>query len=304
MNNLYLEMLRLRMIEEAIAKKLPSGQMRCPVHLSIGQEAAPVGVCSVLSKADKMVGTHRSHNWYLAKGGSLKGLLGELYGKLSGCSKGNGGSMHLVDRLCGFYGSTSIVGGTIPVGVGIAFADKIKNKKHITVVCFGDAAVEEGVFHESANFATLHSLPVIFVCENNQYSCYTHISARQPRRSLDAIAHAHSLFYQKTGANDVESIREATLKAIVYGKPSFIEIPTFRYLEHCGPNNDDHLGYRTPAEMDFWRNMDPLLINKHNGPTDAEMGKIMLEISDAFEDAEKAPFPDQSEVGKYLYASN
>jgi TPP-dependent pyruvate/acetoin dehydrogenase alpha subunit len=304
MSRLYNEMLRLRLIEEAIAKRYKEQKMRCPVHLSVGQEAGPVGVCSALSKDDKVVGTHRGHNWYLAKGGSLKGLIGELYGKASGCSKGNGGSMHLIDRSCGFLGSTSIVGGTVPIGVGIAFSEKLKEQKNTTVISIGDAAIEEGVFHESANFASLHRLNVIFACENNRYSCFTHIRERQPGRPLDVLAHAHCLFYQKCEPNDVEDIRKKTLNAIAYGGPCFIEIPTHRRLQHCGPDLDDDLGYRTVEEIRFWQDLDPLLINKYDMDSvgDAAIGKIMLEIEAAFEDAERADFPGLLEVGKYVYA--
>lgn len=304
-NKAYLEMLRIRMIEERIALEYPKQQMRCPVHLSIGQEAAAVGVCAGIKPTDRMVSTHRSHAHYLAKGGSIKGLIGELYGRRTGCSRGGGGSMHLIDLAVNFHGSTSIVGGTIPIGVGIAFADHLKGEKHATVVCIGDAAIEEGVFHESANFASLHSLNVIFACENNLYSCYTHIRDRQPARGFKAIADAHRLRYFGCNANDLESIESSVRLARDSAGPSFIEIPTYRYVQHCGPDNDDHLGYRSPGEIALWKDMDPLVINqvKHH-PTDGDVIAITNEINEAFEHAKAAPFPDESEVGKYTYASS
>ena len=277
------------MIEEEIAKRYPEGKMRCPVHLSVGQEASAVGICQSLNSGDKMVSTHRGHAHYLAKGGSLKALIGEIYGKISGCSKGNGGSMHLLDLSCGFYGSTSIVGGTIPIGVGLALSDKLQGKDHTTVICFGDAAIEEGVFHEAANFASLHNLNVIFACENNEYSCYTHISNRQPTRSGEgfaSIANCHGLSFCQSD-EDVETVKYNT-KWILKHLPGFLEIPAWRQLEHCGPNNDDHLGYR------MQRGFDPL-------PQD---GKeiIQQEIDEAFAAAEAAPYPDKSEIGKYVFA--
>lgn len=292
MKDLYFEMLRIRMIEERIAKEYPKGHMRCPVHLSIGQEAPAVGVCAALNPQDKMVGTHRSHAWYLAKGGSLKGLIGELYGKSSGCARGNGGSMHLIDLNCNFWGSTSIVAGTIPVGVGLAFADKMRGNDSITAICFGDAAIEEGVFHESANFAALHKLPVLFVCENNQYSCYTHISKRQPNRALKAIAEAHGFNYLLSSAN-VNDIQLCAKMLVKIGEPAFLEIPSWRHLEHCGPNNDDHLKYRTEEPIKDWR---------FETECKDDVNKISLEINEAFEHAKGASYPDHSEVGKYAYA--
>lgn len=295
MKDLYFEMLRIRMIEERIAEEYPKGEMRCPVHLSIGQEAPAVGVCAALDPQDKMVGTHRSHAWYLAKGGSLKGLIGELYGKSSGCAKGNGGSMHLIDLNCNFWGSTSIVSGTIPVGVGLAFADKMRNNNSITAICFGDAAIEEGVFHESANFAALHKLSVLFICENNQYSCYTHISQRQPGRDLSAIAKAHNLEYLQANEN-INDILLCMRMLKRIGTPAFLEIPTWRHLEHCGPNNDDQLKYRTQKPLEDWWD-----INKQNN---ADILKIGYEIEEAFKYAKEAPYPDQLEVGKYIYASS
>lgn len=304
-NKAYLDMLRIRMIEERIAKEYPKQQMRCPVHLSIGQEAAAVGICAALKTEDRMVSTHRSHAHYLAKGGSIKGLIGELYGRTSGCSRGNGGSMHLIDLAVNFHGSTSIVGGTIPIGVGIAFADHIKGEKHATVVCLGDAAIEEGVFHESANFASLHRLNVIFACENNLYSCYTHIRDRQPERSsLRAIANAHSLRYYDCSPNDVESIENSMSLARHGVGPSFVEIPTYRYLQHCGPDNDDNLGYRSPEEIDKWKDLDPLVINWVEAHAADRIGAIVHEIDEAFEHAKASPFPDESEVGKYVYANS
>lgn len=228
-----------------------------------------------------MVGSHRSHAWYLAKGGSLKGLIAELYGKHTGCSRGAGGSMHLFAASCGFYGSTSIVGGTIPYGVGLAFADLLRDSTAKTVITFGDAAVEEGVFHEAANFASLKRLNVLFVCENNQYSCYTHISGRRKKGAygyrFDAIARAHRLHYRRAVENsDVFTIKKHTELCMDF-LPAFLEIPVWRHLEHCGPNNDDHLNYRPTFPLDGlycepgWRD------------------EIQAEIDEAFRFAEDSP---------------
>lgn len=285
-DELLLKALRIRMVEEEIARRYPEQEMRCPIHLSIGQEGPAVGIASALTTADLMVSTHRGHAHYLAKGGCLKSMIAELYGRESGCARGHGGSMHLVDWGVGFAGSTSIVGGTVPVGVGLAFAEKLKKTKNISVVNIGDAAVEEGVFHESANFASLHKLPVLFVCENNEYSCYTHILDRQPNRSLARIAHAHNLEYSRVDGGRMELIAMEAQRLVAEMRigmgPVFMEIPTFRFIEHCGPNEDDHLNYRSPSDILKWRKKDE--ISKHKFPKSITQ-VIELEVGSAFESA-------------------
>lgn len=194
--------------------------------------------------------------------------------------------MHLIDLRVNFWGSTSIVGGTIPVGVGLAFADKLKGKNSTTVICMGDAAVEQGVFHEAANFVSLHNLDVIFFCENNRYSCYTHIKERRKPKEyyggyFHQIAEAHGLNYLCVAPNTVAGFKK-------YGMPFFIEYPTYRHLEHCGPNNDDHVGYRDKTEVREWRAMDPVKVLDATWPQ-----KIKAEIDEAFADAERAPWPER-----------
>lgn len=300
---LSLEVLRIRMIEEEIGRRYKEQEMRCPVHLSIGQEACAVGVAKALTHSDLMVSTHRSHAHYLAKGGDLARMLCELYGKAYGCSRGQGGSMHLTDWSVGFVGSTSIVGGTIPVGVGLAFAMKQRKEKNIAVVCLGDAAVEEGVFHESANFASLHKLPVLFVIENNEYSCYTHLRERQPRRLLSKLAFAHNLKYKRikgAGAKSVYRFTKDIVDQIRLGSgPWVLELETHRLVEHCGPNNDDELGYKTKATIDRGIRNDPI---SRCSFLPEERESIDKEIELAFQFAKAAAFPDASELGKYTYA--
>jgi pyruvate dehydrogenase E1 component alpha subunit len=265
----------IRELEVRIADEYPKGEMRCPVHLSIGQEAAAVGVMSQLSKQDLVVSTHRSHAHYLAKGGDPYRMLSELYGKRDGCSRGQGGSMHLVDWDCGFAGSTSIVGGTIPIGVGLAFALKYKREDKVVAVCLGDAALEEGVFHESANFASLHKLPVIFVVENNGKSCYTDLKDRQPDRPFTYIAGAHDLNYT-CSEDDLNMIKGKMVTAINCAKtvgPVFFEIKTERLVEHCGPTTS------VPR-------------------TD----KFKTQIDELFDRVKACPYPDEAELGRYLYA--
>src|SRR5437016_11125531 len=155
--------MRIRMIEERIRTLYAEQEMRCPTHFSIGQEAAAVGVCARLTREELITSAHRSHAHYLAKGGDLRAMLAELYGKVTGCARGKGGSMHLIDRAAGFLGAVPIVGSTIPIGVGAAFASVLQGAPRLTVIFFGDAATETGVFHESLNFAALHHLPVLMV---------------------------------------------------------------------------------------------------------------------------------------------
>src|SRR5260370_4819372 len=181
-------MVRIRMVEEEIAARYGQEKMRCPVHLSIGQEAVAAAVSAALRPTDQVVSTHRSHAHYLAKGGDLRAMLCELMGREPGCCSGRGGSMHLFDQAVGMLLSSPIVAASIPVGVGAALAIKQRGEDAVAIVYMGDASVEEGVFHESANFAALHRLPVVFVCENNLYSVYTALRDRQPARPITDLA--------------------------------------------------------------------------------------------------------------------
>ena len=173
-------MYRIRAVEERIAKEYPNGEMRCPVHLSIGQEAVSAIHQLLAKQSDFAVSTHRGHAHYLSKGGDLKAMIAEIYGKKTGCSNGKGGSMHLIDLSVNFMGTSAIVGNSIPVGVGLGFAAKLSGLGNISYIFLGDGAVEEGLFYESVNFAATKKLPVIFICENNLYSVYSPLKVRQP----------------------------------------------------------------------------------------------------------------------------
>ena len=177
----YIRLVFVREVELMIAEKYSDQIFRCPVHLSVGQEATAVGVCINLGTNDKVVSTHRSHAHYLAKGGSLFAMLCELMGKESGCCRGRGGSMHLFDKDQGFFGSVPIVGSSLPIAMGIAFAEKQLQTGNIAVAFVGDAAIETGQFHESLNFASTFDLPLLIVIENNGYSTYAPIMDRQPK---------------------------------------------------------------------------------------------------------------------------
>lgn len=309
----YEHMLRIRLVEEAIADHYSEGEMRCPVHLSVGQEAAAVGVCEALAPTDKVYSTHRCHAHYLAKGGDLKRMLAEICGKAAGCIGGRGGSMHLMDVEKGLMASVPIVSSSIPIAVGSALADKRQRNGKVTVTFFGDASIEEGVFHESANFAQLHKLPVVFVCENNLYSVYTHLSLRQPDRPLTDVARAHGMKAVHANGNNVEETFKVTSEALARARagegPTFLLLDTYRWREHCGPNFDNNIGYRTEAEFKDWETRDPLraLRSRIGGALSAEREKAMTdamtaEIEEARAFARSAPLPEPSQASLYVYA--
>lgn len=306
-------MLLIRRTEEAIARRYPEQRMRCPVHLSIGQEAAAVGIGLALERQDQAVSTHRAHAHYLAKGGDLDAMIAELYGKASGCCGGRGGSMHLSDPQAGFLASTAIVGNSIPVGVGMALAQQQQGSRQISCVFLGDGATEEGVFFESANFAVVRKLPVLFACENNLYSVYSPLSKRQPPgRSLAGFAEAIGLRAITVDGNDVEAVHAVAVEAIATirngGGPCFIEMPTYRWLEHCGAFDDDHLNYRPSGELQAWKDRDPIPRQIERAGISREWlaaceARIAARVEAAFAKAEAAPFPNAESAQNGIYAT-
>ena len=310
---LYEELLKIRLIEEEISYRYSEEKMRCPTHIAIGQEAAAVGVCASLNKNDYAVSGHRAHHHYIAKGGNIKKLIAEIYGKETGCSGGKGGSMHLIDTNVGFMGSTAIVAGTIPVGVGLSFSQKLKHSENITCIFFGDAAIEEGVFYESVNFAILKNLPVLFVCENNQFSCFTHLSERQPQnRKIFEMVSGLGIDSSECDGNDVIAVQEKTAQLVNKIKkgegPKFLELHTYRWLEHCGPNYDDELGYRTINDIKKSRENDPIIILEKKYPELIKSKKhtilknLKTLTKNAFKFAEESNFPNQEEAYENLYS--
>lgn len=312
--SLYRDLLRIRMVEEEIAERYPRSLMRCPVHLSIGQEAVAVGVCSQLRKQDRVLSGHRSHAHYLAKGGGLLPMLMEIHGKAAGCSAGRGGSMHLLDLDAGFHGAVPIVGSTIPIAVGLAFADKLAGRDHITAVFFGEAATEEGVFAESLNFAALHQLRVLFVCENNLYSVYSPMEVRQSAaRSIPALANAHGIQAASADGNDVDEVARLTgvvlRQMLAAAAPRLLIFSTYRWREHCGPAMDNHIGYRTEKEYQSWRKQDPVESARkrlrEEGLLEQELDaalvlEIKTEIETAFQKAESTPFPSEKSLFQHI----
>jgi len=311
---LYKEMYRIRSVEEEIARKYHEGKMRCPTHLSIGQEAVPAAFSELVSSKDFAVSSHRGHAHYLAKGGNLKSMIAEIYGKKTGCSKGKGGSMHLIDLSVNFMGTSAIVGNSIPIGVGLGLSTKIKNSNQVSFVFFGDAAIEEGVFYESVNFATVKKLPVIFICENNFYSVYSPLSVRQPKgRSISKMVNAMGPKVLNCDGNNVLQVHKILKKAISDTRrgngPYFLEFFTYRWLEHCGPNFDNNLGYRSEKEFKRWKSREPIRrLKKRIGEKFYKNIKnieisVRNEIHKAFNFAERSPFPSKSDAYKGIYAN-
>lgn len=310
-------MLRIRMVEEAIADRYSEQEMRCPVHLSIGQEAIAVGVCSALQRDDYMMSSHRAHAHYLAKGGDLKAMIAEIHGKATGCSSGKGGSMHLVDLSVGMLGSTPIVGSSLPVAVGTAFASWFRGEKRITVAFIGEGATEEGVFSECLNFAALQQLPIIFICENNLYSVYSPLQVRQAKqRSRVAMAQSYGIFGAYGDGNDVEQVLKLADGAVARARqgdgPSFLEFATYRWREHCGPNFDNHIGYRTEEEFEGWKKRCPIESYQRHLMTEGIMDQneirrmreeIKAEIEEAFSFAKASPFPHEDQLAVGVYAN-
>lgn len=314
---LYRSILRLRIVEEQIAKHYAEQEMRCPVHFCIGQEATSISTTSALKSTDYVISGHRSHGHYLGKGGNLNSMMAELYGKKTGCAGGRGGSMHLIDLDVGFLGSVPIVGSTVPIGLGAAFGSKLKGEDKVTMIFLGDAVAETGVFHEALNFAKLHNLPVVFVCENNLYSVYSPMGVRQPNdREITDLAKSHGITSVQADGNDSELVYSITKSAVDSARlgegPVFLELMTYRWLEHCGPNFDNDLGYRTQEEYEEWREQDPVeryfqQLNQ-DGVLETKAQKqmekeITQEVLNAIAFAKSSDFPEISSISNHLYSS-
>lgn len=255
-------MLLIRRAEETIGVGVERGHVRGPAHLAIGQEAVAVGVCDNLRATDRVFGAHRSHAHYLALGGNLFGLLAEVLGRVDGCSRGMGGSMHLYAGERGLMGTVPIVAGTIALAVGAALAAKKDDRGDVAVTFFGDGACEEGALHESMNLAATWGLPVLFVCENNLFSSHMHISLRQPADRIARYADAHCIPSATVDGNDVGAVwrvaKEMVGRARNGGGPSFLEAVTYRWRGHVGPREDEDVGVRRGFDLPDWKKRDPI----------------------------------------------
>lgn len=306
---LFRSLYRIRRIEEKIVQIYPTDKIKSPVHLSIGQESISVGVCEALQPQDIVFGTYRGHAMYLAKGGDLKGMIAELYGKITGCAKGKGGSMHLIDKDEGVMGTSAIVGTTIPMSVGYALGLKYRGSDAIVASFFGDGAVDEGAFHEGINFAALKKAPIIFICENNEYAIHSHHLKRRISDNLCERARSYGVYARRIDDGDVFEIYRFVKKyseLVRKGElgPVFLECMTARWKEHVGPNEDFDFGYRTCGDIDWWVKNDPVQKLRRVLPGPAAeriIGEVEREVEEAFQFAEASPFPEGLELFKDLF---
>lgn len=313
---LYSMMLRIRLFEEKIVELYPEQEMKCPVHLCIGQEAIAAGVCLNLKKEDYVISNHRGHGHALAKGARMSPLMAEFYGKATGCSKGRGGSMHIIDVENGVLGTSAIVGGGIPMGVGVALASHMKKENAVTVIFFGDGASEEGVFYESFNFAALKKLPVVFMCENNFYATNSPQDARQAVCKIASSASAFDAHGVCIDGNDVVEVYKASKTAIARARsgkgPSLIEAKTYRWKGHVGPEADYEKGCRPKDELFEWIEKCPLKAFKSylvgsgvfsGQALEKAEGDINKEIAGAIKFAKESPYPQADELLNHVYST-
>ena len=305
---LYRALYRIRRVEEEIARVYPTDKIKSPVHLSIGQEGVAVGACEALEPHDVVFGSYRGHAMYLAKGGDLRRMIAELYGKVDGCARGKGGSMHLVDVARGVMGTSAVVATTIPNAVGYAYAIKLRRERRVVVSFLGDGATEEGVFHESLNFAALKKLPILFVCENNRYTIPTHQRQRLATEDICGRVRTHGMPTERIEQNEVLALHGAARRFVGAMRegagPAFIECMTYRWLEHVGPGEDFALGFREREEASSWKAGDPVkaLGDKMDPATRAQIDReVEAEIAAAVDFAESSAFPSVEELHRHVY---
>ncbi len=307
--DLYRAMVRIRVCEESFVEPILAREILCPVHLYTGQEAVAAGVCAALSKEDYIFGNHRSHGHYLAKGGGMRELVAEVYCRETGCSRGWGGSMHLVDPSVGMMGSAPIVAGTVSLALGAALASKIRGDGRVAVSFFGDGASGEGVLCESLNFAALERLPLLFVCENNLYSTHLPIDEIRVSRKIFELGIPFGVTSRRVDGNDALAVHEAARKAVSMcrkGKgPVFLECLTYRMRGHVGPDDNiqgTHTDIRPPAEVEKWRRKDPIRrierhILRNRVASREELAEIRAEaeaeVREAHDFARRSPFPGE-----------
>lgn len=315
----YRQMLRIHLCEESFVTPINDKEVCCPCHLYSGEEAVAVGICAALTDRDYVFGNHRSHGHYLAKGGSMQEMVAEIFCRETGCSRGRGGSMHLIAPDVGMLGAAPIVAGTISLALGAALASTIRKDGRVAVSFFGDGATGEGVLYESMNFAALKRLPIIFVCENNYYA--THMPVRECRveRSIHEIAEPFGIESIQLDGNDVLLVYEAGIKAVEKCRngngPVFLECLTYRSRGHVGPDDkiqESRTDIRPEEEIMSWREKDPIkrfesfLTMDQRGITKKELEivreEVVREVAAAHDFARRSSLPNTEELDKYVYA--
>lgn len=311
--NAYKKMFLIRRMEEALIKYYFDNKVMSFVHFYVGQEAVAVGVCDNLKHEDNVLGNHRSHGHYLAKGGDPRAMTAELLGKVTGCCRGKGGSMHMIDKSVNFIGSTPILGSVAPISAGSALSQKILNSDNITVSFFGDGASEEGVVYETINFAALFKLPLLLVIENNLYSVMSKLGDRRsPKYDVSKIVDGLGASYFKADGNDYFDVYEKTKMAIDVikneGRPCVLECQVFRHMAHSAPITDDKIGYReidTPENREKEDSVKKLRKYLLQYYSEDEILKIEDEINiivkDAVDFAVESPLPDKKELFTDVY---
>ena len=311
--DLYRKMILIRRFEEKSAEAYSIGKIGGFCHLYIGQEAVAVGSISAIRKDDYLLVSYRDHGHALAKGMSADAVMAELFGKATGCSKGKGGSMHMFDRELGFLGGHGIVGGQIPLATGTAFASKYRGTDQVTLCYFGEAAVNQGAFHESLNMAQLWKLPVIYICENNQYGMGTSLERAMSLQDIAQKSCAYEIASEFVDGMDVIAVREATQRAVERARkdylPTLLEVRTYRFMGH---SMSDPGNYRTRAEIEKYQERDPIklfsaslqeekvLDEKTLAEIDKECQAIVLK---SFEFADQSPLPASEELYTDVYAN-
>jgi len=305
------EMLRIRRFEEKCVELYSASKIRGFLHLYIGEEAIATGVIGALGPEDSIVSTYREHGHALARGLSMRSLMAEMYGRASGCSRGRGGSMHLFDAAKHFYGGNAIVGGGIPLAVGIALADRMRGRPLVTACFFGEGAMAEGEFHESMNLAALWRLPVVFCCENNLYAMGTALARSESETNLAIKAASYEMPAWTVDGMDALAVDEAARRAIAYaraGAPCFLELRTYRFRAHS--MYDPEL-YREKSEVETWKERDPIAalearLGASGNWSDAARakleGEIANEIADAIAFAEAAPLEPLEDLERFVLA--
>jgi pyruvate dehydrogenase E1 component subunit alpha len=311
--NLYRQMLLIRRFEEKSAEAYVAGKIGGFCHLYIGQEAVAVGAISAIRKDDYVLASYREHGHAIAKGMSPKAVMAELFGKATGCSKGKGGSMHMFDKSVGFLGGHAIVAGQIPLATGTAFASKYQGTDQVTLCFFGEAAVNQGAFHESLNMAQLWKLPCIYICENNQYGMGTSLERAMSLRDIAQKACAYEVASEFVDGMDVLAVREATERAVARARkeslPTLLEIRTYRFMGH---SMSDPGNYRTRAEIEKYQERDPIKLFsaslKEEKLIDDKMltqidGEVREEVEQAIRFADESPLPPPEELYTDIYAN-
>ena len=304
------QMMRIRRFEEKCAELYSATKIRGFLHLCIGEEAVAVGVISSLLPGDAVISTYREHGHALARGVPMESIMAEMFGRATGCSRGRGGSMHLFDASRRFYGGNAIVAGGMPPALGMALADQMNDRDDVTVCIFGEGAVAEGEFHESANLAALWGLPVLFVCENNLYAMGTALAREHAETDLTARAASYGMVAWAVDGMDVLAVQEATHRALAQvrggGGPCFLELRTYRFRAHSMYDPDR---YRDKAEVERWRASDPIpaltatLLERavaSQAEVDAWQAEIEAEVAAAVEAAEAAPLEPVSDLTRFV----